>query len=292
MENFILNCHKQVNAQLEKILPAADGSAERLYSAIRYSMFNGGKRIRPLLCFGGACAVGQVDENTAKIAAAIEMMHAYSLIHDDLPAMDDDDLRRGKPACHIEYDEGTAILAGDALQSLAFQQLTELDDLDPLLNLELIRLLVRGSGCQGMVSGQAIDLVSTGEQIDLPQLVEMHRLKTAAMIESSVLMGAFGTGGVDESQIAALRTFSTAIGVAFQIQDDILDVESSTEELGKKQGSDAEGDKSTFTSLLGIESAQANVSELFENSINSLEVFGDRADRLRSIANFIVTRNF
>jgi geranylgeranyl pyrophosphate synthase len=292
MENFILNCHKQVNAQLEKILPAAEGSAERLYSAIRYSIFNGGKRIRPLLCFGGACAVGEIDENTAKIAASIEMMHAYSLVHDDLPAMDDDDLRRGKPACHIEYDEGTAILVGDALQSLAYQQLTELDDLDPAISLELIRLLTRGGGSQGMVSGQAIDLLATGKEIDLPQLVEMHRLKTAAMIESAVLMGAVGTGKADESQLTALKAFSTAIGVAFQIQDDILDVESSTAELGKKQGSDAQGGKSTFTSLLGIESAQANVTELFENSLGSLESFGENADRLRSIANFIVTRNF
>ena len=292
MENFILNCHKDVNTQLEHILPEASGSAHRLYDAVRYAVFNGGKRIRPLLCYGGACAVGDVDDNTTKIAASIEMMHAYSLIHDDLPSMDDDTLRRGKPSCHIEYDEGTAILAGDALQSLAFQQLTELVDLDPTVNVELIKMLVRGSGCQGMVAGQAIDLASTGTQIDLPGLVEMHRFKTAAMIESSVLMGAIGTGKATEDQLKALRTFGTSIGVAFQIQDDILDVEASTEDIGKKQGSDDEGKKATFTSLLGTEMAKENVNELFENSIKSLEDFESNADRLRSIANFIVTRNF
>ena len=292
MENFILNCHRQVNAQLEAFLPTEDGSAERLHGAVRYSVFNGGKRIRPLLCYGAACAVADIDETTTKIASAVEMMHAYSLIHDDLPAMDDDDLRRGKPACHVEYGEGIAILAGDALQSLAFQQLIDIEGLDQPTHLELLRLLIRGGGSSGMVAGQAIDLVSTGSEIDLPKLVEMHRLKTAAMIESSVIMGAVGTAKADEEQLVALRTFGTSIGVAFQIQDDILDLESSTEELGKEQGSDMNGGKTTFTSLLGLEMAKENVTELYNNSIESLEIFGDRADRLRSIANFIVTRNF
>ena len=292
METFIVECHRQVNEQLEVIIPSEEGSGQRLYSAIRYSIFNGGKRIRPLLCYGGATAVAEPDENTIKLAAALEMMHTYSLIHDDLPAMDDDNLRRGKPSCHIEYDEGTAILAGDALQSLAIKQLTELSEMDSGRNLELLRLLIRGSGVEGMVTGQAIDLASAGKDIDLPQLVEMHRLKTAAMIESSVLMGAIGTGKASDTQIESLKSFSTAIGVAFQIQDDILDVESSTENMGKKQGSDENGEKATFTSVLGLEAAQNNVQELYEDSIKSLENFGESADKLRNIANFIVTRNF
>ena len=292
METFIVECHDQVNDQLEKILPSEKEPGERLNAAIRYSVFSGGKRIRPLLCFGSACAVGEPDENTTKIAAALEMMHTYSLIHDDLPAMDDDDLRRGKRACHREFDEGTAILAGDALQSLAIKQLTELSDIDPSINLELIRLLVRGSGTQGMVTGQAIDMASTGAQVDLPTLVEMHRLKTAAMIQSSVLMGALGTGNATEDQLDALKSYSTAIGVAFQIQDDILDVESTTQTMGKNQGADTRAEKSTFTSVLGVDSAKENVKELYDDCISSLEPLGENADKLRHIANFIVTRNF
>ena len=229
----------QVDAQLEAILPAASGPAEQLFAAMRYSIFNGGKRVRPALCFAAAEAVATSDGNTAKVAAALEMIHAYSLVHDDLPAMDDDDLRRGKPTCHIQFGEATAILAGDGLQSLAFQQLTELSDIPPETTVELIAMLSQLGGCHGMVAGQAIDLAATGTTLNLQQLKTMHAHKTGALIEASVLMGAIATAQANPEKLRALKEFSTAIGLAFQIQDDILDVESSTELLGKQQGSDA-----------------------------------------------------
>jgi geranylgeranyl pyrophosphate synthase len=280
-----------VDAQLEAILPAASGPAEQLFSAMRYSTFNGGKRVRPALCFAAAEAVASSDSNTAKVAAALEMIHAYSLIHDDLPAMDDDDLRRGKPTCHIQFGEATAILAGDGLQSLAFQQLTELSDIPPQTTVELIALLSRLGGCAGMVTGQAIDLAATGTALNLQQLKTMHAHKTGALIEASVLMGAMATAQASPEQLTALKEFSRAIGLAFQIQDDILDVESSTEQLGKQQGSDATNQKSTYTSILGLEQARAEAAALYEQSMQALEIFADKADSLRAIASFIIKRN-
>ena len=283
---------QQVDAQLERILPPASGPAERLFAAMRYSVFNGGKRLRPALCFAAADAIGNSNTNTAKVAAAVEMIHAYSLIHDDLPAMDNDDLRRGKPTCHIQFDEATAILAGDALQSLAFQQLTELTDMASDSLVELMSILATYSGCSGMAAGQAIDLAATGQTLDIDQLDTMHRHKTGALIEASVLMGAITAGGASQAQLSALRDFAHAIGLAFQVQDDILDVESSTEQLGKQQGSDAANNKSTYTSLLGLERARNQAASLYQQSIDSLEVFADRAEPLRQLASFIVNRAY
>lgn len=283
---------QQVDAQLERILPPASGPAERLFAAMRYSVFNGGKRLRPALCFAAADAIGDSNTNTAKVAAAVEMIHAYSLIHDDLPAMDNDDLRRGKPTCHIQFDEATAILAGDALQSLAFQQLTELTDMASDSLVELMSILATYSGCSGMAAGQAIDLAATGQTLDIDQLDTMHRHKTGALIEASVLMGAITAGGASQAQLSALRDFAHAIGLAFQVQDDILDVESSTEQLGKQQGSDAANNKSTYTSLLGLERARNQAASLYQQSIDSLEVFADRAEPLRQLASFIVNRAY
>ena len=283
---------QQVDAQLERILPPASGPAERLFAAMRYSVLNGGKRLRPALCFAAADAIGDSNTNTAKVAAAVEMIHAYSLIHDDLPAMDNDDLRRGKPTCHIQFDEATAILAGDALQSLAFQQLTELTDMASDSLVELMSILASYSGCNGMAAGQAIDLAATGQTLDIDQLDTMHRHKTGALIEASVLMGAITAGGASQAQLSALRDFAHAIGLAFQVQDDILDVESSTEQLGKQQGSDAANNKSTYTSLLGLERARNQAASLYQQSIDSLEVFADRAEPLRQLASFIVNRAY
>jgi len=220
------------------------------------------------------------------------MIHAYSLIHDDLPAMDDDDLRRGKPTCHIQFDEATAILAGDALQSLAFQQLTELSDLPAPAALQLVSMLSRYAGCSGMVTGQAIDLAATGQQVDVDQLKNMHAHKTGALIEASVLMGAIATNAATQQQLDALTGFARAIGLAFQIQDDILDVESSTQQLGKQQGSDIANGKSTYTSILGLEQARSQAAELYQHSMDCLELFGERADALRFIARFIVNRAY
>ena len=298
MKDYLKQCTAQVDAQLERILPIAEGPAERLFAAMRSSVFNGGKRIRPALCFAAASAIAEPDTKhsgasvTASVAAAVEMIHAYSLIHDDLPAMDDDDLRRGKPTCHIQFDEATAILAGDALQSLAFQQLTELADTDSETALKLVATLSRYGGCSGMVTGQAIDLAATGQHVDIDQLKNMHAHKTGALIEASVLMGAMGTNAATEQQLEALTGFARAIGLAFQIQDDILDVESSTEQLGKQQGSDIANGKSTYTSILGLEQARSQAAELYQHSMDCLELFGERADALRFIARFIVNRAY
>ena len=298
IQTIISHYSAQVDAQLEAILPAATGPAESLFAAMRYSVFNGGKRLRPALCFAAAEAItksdvktARSDVNIAKVAAALEMIHAYSLIHDDLPAMDDDDLRRGKPTCHIQFDEATAILAGDGLQSLAFQQLCELSELSPTIVLELVSTLSRLGGCSGMVAGQAIDLAATGSLLDIDALKVMHAHKTGALIEASVLMGALATGQASPEQLAALKDFARAIGLAFQIQDDILDVESSTEQLGKQQGSDVTNLKSTYTSILGLEPARSEAAALYDQSMQSLEGFGEKADSLRAIAAFIVKRN-
>ena len=282
----------RVDQRLERALPAAEGPAERLLSAMRYSVFNGGKRLRPLLCFAAADAVAKADHHTETAAASIEMIHAYSLIHDDLPAMDDDDLRRGEPACHIQFDEATAILTGDALQAMAFEQLAAMKEIPPATQLELVRLLANHSGCSGMVAGQAIDLAATGESLTLDQLKFMHAHKTGALIEASVLMGAVATNQATSRQLDALTKFASAIGLAFQIQDDILDVESSTAQLGKQQGSDAAKGKPTYTSLLGLDDARVQVAELYRESIACLEIFGDRAEPLRYIAGFIVNRAY
>jgi geranylgeranyl diphosphate synthase type II len=294
LKDLLVDYSNQVDAQLEQLLPQAIGPAEALFAAMRYSVFNGGKRLRPALCFAAANAIGggNTTENTAKVAAAVEAIHAYSLIHDDLPAMDDDDLRRGKPTCHIQFGEATAILAGDALQSLAFQQLTELSDLPAETRLELVSMLSRYAGCAGMVTGQAIDLAATGQALQLEQLKTMHGYKTGALIEASVLMGAIATGAANQQQLDALKQFASAIGLAFQIQDDILDEESSTEQLGKQQGSDAANNKSTYTSILGLEQAREQAAELYQQSMSSLELFAERAEPLRQLASFIVNRAY
>ena len=292
LDQLLHSYTQQVDAQLELIIPQAAGPASKLYKAMRYSVFNGGKRVRPALCFAAADAIGASNSNTAKVAAAVEMIHAYSLIHDDLPAMDDDDLRRGVPTCHIKFDEATAILAGDGLQSLAFKQLTELADLPASINLKLIAILSDLAGCNGMVSGQAVDLASTGKQLSADELDYMHNHKTGALIEASVVMGALATNQATDTQIEALKQYARAIGLAFQIQDDILDVESSTEQLGKSQGSDSANDKATYTSILGIEKARSEAEKLYQTSIDALSIFSNNADSLRALAKFIVHRSF
>jgi len=281
-----------VDAQLELIIPPDTGPASKLYQAMRYSVFNGGKRVRPALCFAAAEAISASDDNTVKIAAAVEMIHAYSLIHDDLPAMDDDDLRRGVPTCHIQFDEATAILAGDGLHSLAFKQLTNLTGITASINLEIIAILSDLAGCNGMVTGQAVDLESTGTQLSVEELNYMHTHKTGALIEASVVMGAMATNQADEAQVNALRSYARAIGLAFQIQDDILDVESSTEHLGKSQGSDSDNNKATYTSILGIEKAKSEAERLYQESLEALSPFDDKAEPLRALAKFIVHRSF
>ena len=291
MENFILNCHKDVNTQLEHILPEASGSAQRLYDAVSFAGFNGGKRIRPFLCYGGACAVGDVDENTTKIAASIEMMHAYSLVHDDLPSMDDDDLRRGQPTVHKKWDEAIAILVGDSLQSLSFEVLSadQFKVSDKVKN-KLIYSLAKKSGASGMVLGQALDIEAESSQREL-EIVEISKLqeyKTGELISWSCEVGPIIAGENTEP----FTLYASKIGLAFQIIDDILDVTSSSKTLGKKAGKDQEKNKATFVSKLGIDNSRKKATELVAEACEAISVFKDRSSNLCQIANFIISRQF
>jgi geranylgeranyl pyrophosphate synthase len=286
---FMSSCRQRVDSALDEHLPHAE-EPHQLQSAMRYSLFNGGKRVRPILAYASALAINpDLDLDLIDpIAAALECLHSYSLVHDDLPAMDDDDLRRGKPTCHIAFDEATAILAGDALQTLAFALICE-TSLPPHTQIQLVRTLAEGSGINGMVLGQAIDLAAVDKQLTLDQLETMHRHKTGALIRASVAMGATAAGAT-AAQLAALDTYASAIGLAFQVQDDILDVTTDTQTLGKQQGADIARNKPTYVSLLGLEGARAKAHELHRNALAALEIFDETATPLRQIATYIIDR--
>lgn len=264
----------------------------RLEEAMLYSLLNGGKRVRPLLAYASAEAIAEANPLTDNAAAAIECIHAYSLIHDDLPAMDDDALRRGQATCHIQFDEASAILAGDALQTLAFDLLSQASALDANQQLTMVNILSKASGLKGMVGGQAVDLAAVNQELNLEQLTTMHNLKTGALISASVSLGALSTGIASEQQLKALSDYAHAVGLAFQVQDDILDVTSDTATLGKQQGADASNNKPTFVSLLGIEGAQQKASTLYDNALDALSGFDYRADNLRHLAAYIVKRQY
>ncbi|MEH6466355.1 MAG: farnesyl diphosphate synthase [Porticoccus sp.] len=289
---FLSTCQQRVDKQLETLLPDDNGPASQLFAALRYSVFNGGKRIRPVLAYAAAHALGGINRDTDRVAAAVELVHAYSLIHDDLPAMDDDDLRRGKPTCHIAFDEATAILAGDALQTLAFEQLTALQHTSPETTLHIITSLAKAAGAQGMVAGQAIDIAAVNGALTLEELEHMHRQKTGAMIVASITMGALSTGNVTEQQLSSLISYGEAIGLAFQVQDDILDVTANTSMLGKQQGADQAMNKPTYTSLLSLDGAKEKAIQLQEDAIDALSDFDQHAGQLRAIADYIVNRNY
>ena len=268
-----------------------------LTQAMRYSLLNGGKRIRPILVYASALAVR--DETSESyiptatedaFAVAIELIHSYSLVHDDLPAMDDDDLRRGKPTSHIQFDEATAILSGDALQCLAFEHICTHKAIAPHIALQAMSLLSHHAGSSGMVMGQAIDLTYVDKQLTLQQLQYMHNLKTGALIEAAVSLGAIANQAHQAHQ-DALNHYARAIGLAFQVQDDILDVTANTSELGKPQGSDQESNKPTYVSLLGLEGAQLKAQTLCEQAHLALDDFGPEADILRHIASYIIERS-
>lgn len=290
---FLTTCRDRINPLLDNCLPNADEPTP-LLSAARYAALGNGKRIRPCLVYAGALAVGSISRATDRVACAIELMHTYSLIHDDLPSMDDDALRRGKPTCHVVYGEATAILAGDGLQALAFEQLSELGKFDPGLALSFVNQLARASGLSGMVLGQAMDMDATDKQVDLPYLETMHRRKTADLIAASVMMGAqSSTGGaIQPGSLQALSDYGRAIGLAFQVMDDILDTRSNTAILGKPAGADAKLHKSTYTSLLGLDQATDMLDQLFTQSLGALTAFDGRADHLRDLAHHIVNRDF
>jgi geranylgeranyl pyrophosphate synthase len=266
----------------------------RLHEAMRYTVLGGGKRIRPALLFAAARAVGRAEEEVEGAACAIELIHVYSLVHDDLPAMDDDDLRRGRPTCHKAYDEATAVLVGDALQTLAFQVLTRDPALPaaPATRLRLIELLAEASGSFGMAGGQAIDLAVQGKRLDLAQVEEMHSRKTGALIRVSVMMAAACAPSIDARVHDALSGFASPIGLAFQIQDDLLDVLGDVSTLGKATGADSERAKPTHPSVIGIEASQERVRLLHTQALDALAPLGARAESLRSLANWLLARHY
>ncbi|MEO1767376.1 polyprenyl synthetase family protein [Thiobacter aerophilum] len=281
-----------MEAALARHLPASDISPVRLHQAMRYAVLGGGKRVRPLLAFAAGEVAGAHPDRLEVVACAVELIHAYSLVHDDLPCMDDDVLRRGKPTVHVEFDEATALLVGDALQSLAFQLLAQypLAD-DAQRQLEMVALLAVAAGSRGMAGGQAIDLASVGKTLTLPELEFMHVHKTGALIRASVMLGAL-CGGLAEVDIARLDHFAKFVGLAFQVVDDVLDAEASTATLGKTAGKDAEQNKPTYVSLLGLVEARRLAQEMRDEAVAALAPFAERARRLREIADFIVLRRF
>ncbi len=290
LDSFLEASRQRVEQQLEYSLPQSPNKLP-LNDALRYSTLDQGKRIRPCLVYAAAHALGPINRDADFVAAAVELVHCYSLIHDDLPAMDDDDLRRGRPTCHIAFDEATAILAGDGLQTLAFEQLTQLTLVSPTTALSLVRELAHAAGAAGMVKGQAMDLFATGSSIDLAYLEAMHLHKTGDLIVASISMGAQTNASVDTQTLEKLRAYGHAIGLAFQVKDDILDNEGNTAILGKQAGADQRHNKSTYTSLLGNEGAKEMLTQLHEQAISALGQFDKRADHLRGIADFIVSRN-
>jgi farnesyl diphosphate synthase len=249
---------RRVDGVLDRVLPAADAEPVALHRAMRYAVLGGGKRIRPLLAYAACTALGGAESDADHAAAAVEIIHAYSLIHDDLPAMDDDDLRRGRPTCHIAFGEATAILAGDALQALAFEVLAQapLSTRDPARAVDAVRCLAQACGSQGMAGGQALDLAAVGVRLDLPRLETMHVHKTGALIRASVRLGALCAGAAEGRVLDALERFGHLAGLAFQIRDDILDVEGDTAVIGKTQGADQARDKPTYPSILGLDAAK------------------------------------
>jgi geranylgeranyl pyrophosphate synthase len=262
---------------------------EPLRDAMNYSLLNGGKRVRPMLVYAAAQALGNTDSALDTVASCVEMIHCYSLIHDDLPAMDDDDLRRGQATCHKAFDEATAILAGDAFQSLAFEKLSSLENCSAESRLQLIHTLAQASGPCGMVGGQAIDLAATDRAIDIDHLEALHQLKTGALIRAAVAMGAI-FAGADSQQLKALDDYALAIGLSFQVQDDILDIESDTETLGKQQGADQALNKATYPSLLGLEQAKQKAGDLHQQALSALAQFDEQADPLRDLSAYIISR--
>lgn len=296
---YLKHAQLRVNHALEDYLYQQSSSfadshemlLQRLKNANDYSVSNGGKRLRPALVYACAEALGYsgTDADLDKVASAIECVHSYSLVHDDLPAMDDDDLRRGKPTCHIAYDEATAILVGDGLQALAFELLTHTEQLDAGIQVQLVQTLAQAAGNFGMVGGQMIDLESVNQVVTLEHLEKMHSLKTGALIRASVRMGALSANAT-AGQLQALDDYAKAIGLAFQVMDDILDIESDTSTLGKTQGADEKLNKPTYPALLGLDNAKAKANTLIEQAHQALDTIALNSEPLQQLADFIIHR--
>lgn len=278
---------KRVHVMLDRVLPRATEPPQRLHEAMRYAVLNGGKRVRAVLVIATGETLRADAARLGPAACAVELIHAYSLVHDDLPSMDDDDLRRGVPTCHRAFGEATALLAGDALQSLAFETLAHAPTPDTG---ELVCTLARASSSRGMAGGQAIDLESVGRALTLDRLERMHLLKTGALIRASVRLGALCAGARDPEILDRLDEYARCIGLAFQIRDDVLDVEGETETLGKKQGADTALDKPTYPAILGLEASKAHACALHERALERLAPFGRGAEFLRALSEFIVNR--
>ena len=276
---------------LDILLPARNTEPIRLHDAMRYATLGGGKRVRPMLAFAAGVLTAADPERVKVVAAVVEIIHAYSLAHDDLPCMDDDVLRRGKPTCHVEFDEATALLAGDALQALAFELMSTVRLADSSeTQIKMQQLFARACGSHGMAGGQAIDLANVGKQITLPELEFMHILKTGALIRASVLLGAYCGKPLGDKAMAQLDRYGKRVGLAFQVVDDILDCESNTEKLGKTAGKDQDANKPTYVSLMGLTPAKQFATELLRDALDALNGFGGNAARLRQLAEFIVHR--
>jgi farnesyl diphosphate synthase len=286
-------CQGRIESVLDRVLALPDPGTARLREAMRYSVLGGGKRLRPTLVYLTGESLGAPLVSLDAPAAAVELIHVYSLVHDDLPAMDDDDLRRGRPTCHRAYDEGTAVLVGDALQALAFAVLADepMPGTSAEARLEMLRILARSTGTGGMAGGQAIDLEAVGRPLSVSEVENMHRRKTGALIECSVLLGALTAGIVAGEELAALQRFGGDVGLAFQIRDDILDVEGDPALLGKSTGADAARQKPTYPSAAGLPAARRRAAELRDSAIAELRRFGARGALLAQLADFMVTRS-
>ncbi|NNM60716.1 MAG: geranyl transferase [Steroidobacteraceae bacterium] len=284
----------RMEVALDRRLPPADMVPARLHEAMRYAVLGGGKRVRPALVFATAATLGLPEERVEAVACAVEIVHVYSLVHDDMPSMDDDDLRRGRPTCHKAYDEATALLVGDALQPLAFQWLATDPSLppEPTVRLKLIELLAVASGTHGMAGGQAIDLQSQGARLQIAQVDDMHERKTGAVIRACVLMAAACAPSREAVDEAALERFAGAIGLAFQIQDDLLDVIGDATTLGKATGADREHGKPTYPALIGVEASQLRTRKLHEEALEALAGFGERAAPLVELSNWLLSRSY
>ena len=275
---------------LTRVLPREDAPPTDLHRAMRYAVLGGGKRLRPVLVHVTGQALGCAPDRLDNAAAAVEIIHAYSLVHDDLPAMDDDDLRRGRPTCHVAFGEAMAILAGDALQALAFEILAADSAHDPRIHVEMLRTLAAACGANGMAGGQALDLAAIGQALTPGQLERMHVYKTGALIRASVRLGALAAGCQDETVLAALDRYGHGIGLAFQIRDDILDVESDSATLGKTAGKDLANAKPTYPTVLGMEASRAQLAQLTDQAVAALVPLGAAAGELVALARYVAER--
>jgi farnesyl diphosphate synthase len=289
-EKRIARYTERVAEKLDAVLPPASESPKRLHDAMRYAVFNGGKRVRPLLVYAAGECLGVDEQILDAPAAALELIHAFSLVHDDLPAMDDDDLRRGKPTLHRQFDEATAILAADALQPLAFRVLAEIRDVAPDARIRLVKLVADACGSIGMTGGQSMDLAAEGKSLTAEEIETMYALKTGALIHAAAVSASYLSEKLSSDQESAIDAFGRTIGVAFQIKDDILDVEGDTEVIGKHAGADQRLGKATYPGLIGIDQARDRCNSLLQSALEQLDDFGADAEPLRWLAHYIVDR--